>query len=107
MEEKYSPSVIEPSFGIGRILYCLFEHCFEMRDERRTYLKFNPKVAPTKCSILSVISAPEYKSKLLHIKDLLTKSGISSKMDDSGVSIGKRYARTDEIGIPFGITVDK
>ena len=37
---------------------------------------------------------------------MLTKSGISSKIDDSGVSIGKKYARTDECGIPFAITVD-
>jgi len=29
MEEKYVPSVIEPSFGIGRIVYCVFEHCFK------------------------------------------------------------------------------
>jgi glycyl-tRNA synthetase len=36
----------------------------------------------------------------------LTKAGISSKIDDSGQTIGKRYARTDECGIPFAITVD-
>jgi glycyl-tRNA synthetase len=37
---------------------------------------------------------------------MLTKAGISSKIDDSGQTIGKRYARTDECGIPFAITVD-
>jgi len=36
----------------------------------------------------------------------LKKFAISSKVDDSGSSIGKRYARTDEVGIPFGITID-
>lgn len=36
----------------------------------------------------------------------MTKSGVSSKIDDSGQTIGKRYARTDECGIPFAITVD-
>jgi glycyl-tRNA synthetase len=36
----------------------------------------------------------------------LTKVGVSSKVDDTGHSIGKRYARTDELGIPFGITID-
>ena len=36
----------------------------------------------------------------------LKRSLISCKVDDTGQSIGKRYARTDEIGIPFGITVD-
>ena len=56
MEEKYTPSVIEPSFGIGRIVYAVFEHCFKMRDEKRTYFAFPPKIAPIKCSILPVIS---------------------------------------------------
>mmetsp|Transcript_14879 Transcript_14879/g.2151 ORF Transcript_14879/g.2151 Transcript_14879/m.2151 type:complete len:89 (-) Transcript_14879:112-378(-) len=41
-----------------------------------------------------------------NIKQLLTRSGISNKIDESGVSVGKRYARNDELGIPFGITVD-
>lgn len=42
----------------------------------------------------------------LNIETNLTRAGVSSKIDDSGVSIGKRYARTDECGIPFAITVD-
>ena len=37
----------------------------------------------------------------------MTKSGVSCKVDDSGVTVGKRYARTDENGIPFAITVDQ
>ena len=40
------------------------------------------------------------------IKSLLTKAGLSAKIDDSGVSVGKRYARTDECGIPYAFTVD-
>jgi glycyl-tRNA synthetase len=41
-EEKYVPHVIEPSFGLGRIMYCIFEHCFKMReqDAQRTYFDF-------------------------------------------------------------------
>lgn len=42
----------------------------------------------------------------LLIEQILTKGGVSSKIDDSGQTIGKRYARTDECGIPFAITVD-
>jgi len=37
---------------------------------------------------------------------MLIRAGISNKVDDSGVTVGKRYARTDECGIPFAITVD-
>lgn len=57
-EEKYVPSVIEPSFGIGRIVYCIFEHCFRMRSEdaNRTFFVFPSLIAPLKCSILPLIS---------------------------------------------------
>ncbi|KAJ8311791.1 hypothetical protein KUTeg_010659 [Tegillarca granosa] len=77
--EEFVPSVIEPSFGIGRILYSIFEHNFAVRegDEQRTYLRLPPLIAPYKCSV-----------------------------DDSSGSIGRRYARTDAIAVPYGITID-
>ena len=40
------------------------------------------------------------------LETLLTYAGISSKIDDTGVSVGKRYARTDECGIPYALTID-
>lgn len=57
-EEKYVPHVIEPSFGIGRITYCVFEHCFKVResDAKRTYFDFPLSVAPVKCSILPLMN---------------------------------------------------
>ena len=57
-EEKYIPSVIEPSFGLGRIIYCVFEHCFKTRekDAQRTYFTFPPLIAPVKCSILPLLN---------------------------------------------------
>ena len=42
----------------------------------------------------------------LHIAQNLTRVDVSHKIDDSSGSIGRRYARTDEIAIPFGITID-
>lgn len=107
-EEKYTPSVIEPSFGIGRIVYCIFEHCFRIRQNEasRTYFVFPPLIAPLKCSILPLIPNKDINSFVQDIKSLLTRAGVSSKIDDSGQTIGKRYARTDECGIPFAITVD-
>ena len=107
-EEKYVPHVIEPSFGLGRIMYCIFEHCFKMREEdvQRTYFDFPAIVAPVKCSILPLMDKPELSAKTLKLKQMLTKLGVTSKIDDSGASVGKRYARTDECGIPFAFTVD-
>jgi glycyl-tRNA synthetase len=60
-EVKFTPSVIEPSFGIGRILYSLLEHSFYVResDEQRCVMKFNPQVAPQKCAVLPISSSPE------------------------------------------------
>jgi glycyl-tRNA synthetase len=60
-EEKYVPGVIEPAFGIGRIVYCVMEHCFKIRqeDSKRTYFIFPPLVSPYKVSILPLISNDE------------------------------------------------
>lgn len=106
--ENIVPSVIEPSFGIGRILYCLLEHSFYARsdDARRTVVGLSPVIAPVKCSVLPLQQNPKFTPLVQRVSNLLTNSGISNKVDDVGQSIGKRYARTDEIGIPFGITVD-
>ena len=52
MEEKYTPSVIEPSFGLGRVMSAMFEHTFKARDKIRTYLLLKPRIAPVKVSIL-------------------------------------------------------
>lgn len=58
LEEKFSPHVIEPSFGLGRIVYCALEHCFKVRekDAQRTYLDFPALIAPVKCSLLPLMS---------------------------------------------------
>jgi glycyl-tRNA synthetase len=66
MEEKYIPHVIEPSFGVGRILYCIFEHCFKVReaDAQRTFFAFPPGIAPLKCSLLPLLNRPEMDKKV-------------------------------------------
>lgn len=61
--EEIIPSVIEPSFGIGRIMYAVFEHNFKMRDgdEQRTYLSIPAVVAPLKCSVLPLSGNAEFQ----------------------------------------------
>lgn len=107
-EEKFVPGVIEPSFGIGRIVYCVLEHCFGVRekDEKRTFFSFPPLVAPYKVSIIPLIHDPDMLSFVEPIRKILVQNGISYKIDDISDSVGRRYARTDEIGVPFGITID-
>lgn len=69
MEEKYIPHVIEPSFGIGRIIYCIFEHCFKVRekDAQRTYFDFPSGISPLKCSLLPLMSNAEMNKKVQEI----------------------------------------
>lgn len=103
-----TPSVIEPSFGIGRIIYGVFEHNYHIRegDEQRGYLSLPPLIAPLKCSVLPLISNEKLTVFIPLIEEALINAGISYKLDETGHSIGRRYARTDEIGVPFGITID-
>ena len=105
---EYTPNVIEPSFGIGRILYSLIEHSFWTRpdDEARGVLSFPPPVAPTKVLLVPLSNHPDFKPLVRKITTTLRRNGISSRVDDSGASIGKRYSRNDELGTPLGITVD-
>ncbi|KAM4606044.1 glycine--tRNA ligase [Polymixia lowei] len=106
--EEIVPNVIEPSFGIGRIMYSIFEHSFRVRegDEQRMYFSFPATVAPYKCSVLPLSQNQEFTPFVRELSEAMTKNGVSHKVDDSSGSIGRRYARTDEIGVAFGITVD-
>lgn len=106
--EEIIPSVIEPSFGIGRIMYSLLEHRFQMRDgdDARCYFSLPPVVAPLKCSVLPLSNNQDFIPYIKKISTMLTRLDVSHKVDDSSGSIGRRYARTDEIAIPYGITID-
>ncbi|KAK0722324.1 glycyl-tRNA synthetase-like protein [Lasiosphaeria miniovina] len=108
---EYTPNVIEPSFGIGRILYSLIEHNYWTRasdggDEARGVLSFPPAVAPTKVLIVTLSTNQEFGPFTRKLSQKLRAVGISSRVDDSSASIGKRYSRNDELGTPFGITID-
>lgn len=105
---EVTPHVIEPSFGIGRIMYSVLEHNFQMRegDEKRTWLSLPPLVAPVKCSVLPLSRNESFDPFVKKISTALTDLGMTHKVDDSSGSIGRRYARTDEVAIPYGITID-
>ncbi|CAI6004406.1 unnamed protein product [Closterium sp. NIES-65] len=107
--QSFTPSVIEPSFGIGRIIYCIYEHSFYSRpsaDEARTVFRFTPLVAPIKCTVFPLVQRGDLEKVAQEASAGLTKGGVANKIDTTGTTIGKRYARTDELGCPFAITVD-
>ncbi|GMM36202.1 glycine--tRNA ligase [Saccharomycopsis crataegensis] len=105
---EYIPSVIEPSFGLGRILYSIFEHSFYVREDdlAKSVLSFSPLVAPTKVLLVPLSSNDAFTPLVKDISKLLRKNQIPFKVDDSSATIGKRYARNDELGTPFGVTID-
>ena len=107
-EKKYLPGVIEPSYGIGRILYAVLEHSFDQRDgdENRCCMKFRPCVAPIKVGIFRLLNNSQFDHIVSDLQQLFQSAAISNKVDSTSGSVGRRYARADEIGIPFGITVD-
>lgn len=105
---EYIPNVIEPSFGIGRIMYSLLEHIFWTRegDEQRCVLSFPPIIAPLKVLIAPLSNNDEFAPYCRQLVSALRKRDLTCQIDDSSATIGRRYARADEIGTPFAITVD-
>jgi glycyl-tRNA synthetase len=101
---KIVPHVIEPSYGLDRILYAVLDHAFR-KEQDYTRLALKGRVAPIKLGIFPLVSKDGLDAIAWEIYEGLCKSGVSCYYDDSG-SIGRRYARMDEIGTPFCVTVD-
>jgi glycyl-tRNA synthetase len=108
MGEKFVPHVIEPSYGIDRIIYFLLEHNFKelkKNEEEYTTLTFKPQIAPIKAGVFPLINDDHLMKVAREIDTDLRTQGIQTYYDEGG-TIGRRYARMDEIGTPFCITVD-
>jgi len=106
--EHRIPHVVEPSFGIDRILYTVLHHAYredEVDGERRTYLELDPRMAPTTVGVFPLESRGEMDTRARDVANDLRDAGLSVVYDDSG-SIGRRYRRQDEVGTPFCVTVD-
>ena len=104
--ERFIPHVIEPSFGIDRLFYAILEHSYyEREDSGYKVLRLEPVVAPVKTGVFPLMAKDGLDDLAKKILNLLREKGVNSYYDESG-SIGRRYARADEIGTPFCITVD-
>lgn len=101
---KVLPHVVEPSYGVDRTIYCVMEHSYK-ENENGAYFKFNRELAPIEAYIFPLITDDGLPKKSREILQNLRNEGIYAKYDDSG-SIGRRYARADEIGVPYCITID-
>ena len=101
---KFLPHVIEPSFGVERLVYSTLEHNLRMKGER-LILSLPFGIAPTQAAVYPLVSKDGLVEKAESVHRSLLQSGLRVEYDDAG-SIGRRYARADEAGIPLGITVD-
>ncbi|MCA9496486.1 MAG: glycine--tRNA ligase [Nanoarchaeota archaeon] len=103
---KLLPHVIEPSLGVERFMMATIYEAYN-NDEKRgnIVLNFPFKLAPTKVAVFPLMNKPELTSLARQIYDELIEEEIQVVYDKSG-SIGKRYARQDEVGTPFCLTID-
>lgn len=108
--DKYTPSVIEPSFGIGRIMYGILDHSFTVKTKKDktqvAILQLSTAIAPVKCGIIMVATSKEAFAISEFLESNFIEDGLASKTDSSGVSVGKKYARMDEVGVPYCVTID-
>ena len=106
--ERYLPHVIEPAAGADRAALAFLVDSYEVEEvegRERTVLHLHPRLAPVKVSVLPLVSKEGMPEKAREILDSIRAAGIQAEYDAGG-SIGKRYRRQDEIGTPWGITVD-
>jgi glycyl-tRNA synthetase len=101
---RFIPHVVEPSFGIERLVYATLEHAYSEKEDR-AILGIPPYLAPIQVAVFPLVSKDKLQEKSIAIWEDLRRKGIDAIYDDSG-SIGRRYARADEIGVPFAITID-
>jgi glycyl-tRNA synthetase len=110
---QYIPHVIEPSAGVDRLILALIANAYSEvtktddkgKSETTVVMKFHPRVAPVKVGVMPLLkNKPELVKKALEVRDLL-RPWMNVFYDDGG-SIGRRYARQDEAGTPFCVTID-
>jgi glycyl-tRNA synthetase len=101
---SFIPHVVEPSFGVDRIAYAVLEYAYKERD-KRVVLEVPRDVAATKVAVFPLVNRDGLPEKAKGIVDSLLEEEMTVSYDASG-SIGRRYARADEVGTPICVTID-
>ena len=102
--KRFIPHVAEPSFGVERILYAVLDHAYTVKDGR-VVLKLPRLVAPIDVAVFPLVKDENIIRVARKIWLSLMNNGFYTIYDEED-SIGRRYARVDEIGVPAAITVD-
>ena len=107
--EWYTPHVIEPAFGIDRIIWHVLDHAYEEAEkegEAYTFLRLAEGISSVDCVVLPLFDKDGMPELAREITSAVNALPHSRAEMDSSKSIGRRYARADEIGIPWALTVD-
>jgi glycyl-tRNA synthetase len=110
--ERWMPYVIEPAAGLTRAVLAFLLEAYDEDEapntkggvDKRTVMRFDPRLAPIKVAVLPLSRNPELSPKARELAANLRKRW-NVDFDDAG-AIGRRYRRQDEIGTPFAVTVD-
>ena len=101
---RFTPHVVEPSFGSDRLFYVALEYAYGIKDDR-VVMSFPRSIAPVQVGVYPLMSKDGLDTKALQIQRTLACKGLMVELDETG-SIGRRYARADEAGVQLGITID-
>ena len=106
--EHITPHVVEPSFGVGRLVYSVLIHRHgtdEVDGEQRAFLDLPAAVAPTTVAVFPLMTKDGLDDRAEELAHELRENGFEVAYDDTG-NIGRRYRRQDEVGTPYCVTVD-
>ncbi len=102
--KRFVPHVAEPSFGVERLMIVALDKAYH-EEADRVVLKLPVKLAPIKVAVYPLLTKEPLVKVAKEIYYSILKNAIPAIYDDSG-SIGRRYARADEIGVPYAVTID-
>jgi glycyl-tRNA synthetase len=104
---KIIPHVVEPSLGVERLIWAILEHSYRGKDEVHDWEWFDipAELSPYDVAVFPLMKKDGLAEKAQEITSQLREKGLTVLYDESG-SIGKRYARADEIGMKWAVTID-
>ena len=106
--EHIVPHVVEPSFGVDRLVYSVLVHAHGtdvVDDEERSFLRLPAELAPTTVAVFPLMARDGLDDRAWDVAARLRGEGLRVAYDDTG-NIGRRYRRQDEVGTPYCVTVD-
>ncbi|MEM3047487.1 MAG: glycine--tRNA ligase, partial [Candidatus Bathyarchaeia archaeon] len=102
--ERFIPHVVEPSFGAERLTYVAMEYAVKEKEDRLV-IALPRDIAPTQAIVLPLVTRDGLPERAQQLQRALLDAGLTVAYDDAG-SIGRRYVRADEMGVPLAVTID-